>query len=608
MNIRQSQRSDSQNSSSGEHDQEIWREKYFSTLDEMENEQTTANAAIDVLRRGLLSVSLAGDGLDADLDEKLTKLRGQLKTAQDYSSLSKLLQNIESDLIRLDNQKLENTKTQKNHTGEALSLLLKSSLDAEIKQELKVFQKKIKASEHDSDLARQFESDLIKLLLPLLTELSKDFADKNPSGGLWNRFRKSVSTAQQSSGASPVAEAGVESALAYADKTERSAIPERNPSTENIEPVSAIQGDGQTPLLEESKNFVSKLVATVYGNSALTQIAKALSKEISAADAAAILASYPKVLNLLDLSQTQDKKAFLDFLSEINFSLTKVNQSLSTTAATQQKIKSRGETQNKKLRGGIDKIRIILNTSTDLEDLKSQTQQQLDDIVEGLEKSSTATEQEERELSDLAAKQSTELASALEKTKSIGRAFELSPGPDVDPEVDQLTKLKNQGTLVKELVRALATHKRRQQRLCLCIGDVRSLQSINDEYGRNAGDKALELLAKEVKSKTKSSDFLAYADNGRFIFLKPITELHAASSEIDALNIELVKLPFRFKGREVKVQLTFAMQQSTLNDTATSLIEKTELALEQAKLLADAAVLPSTTQTETKSASTTQVT
>ena len=146
MNIRPSQSTNSQNFSSGEHEQDIWRDKYFSTLDELESEQAAATAAIDVLRRGLLSVSLAGDGLDADLDEKLVKLRGKLKTAQDYSSLSKLLQNIESDLIRLETQKQENTETQKAYTGEALSLLLQSSLDAEIKQELKVFQKKIKAS------------------------------------------------------------------------------------------------------------------------------------------------------------------------------------------------------------------------------------------------------------------------------------------------------------------------------------------------------------------------------------------------------------------------------------------------------------------------------
>jgi len=59
MNIRQPRQSNSQGISSGDHEQEIWRDKYFSTLDELENKQTTANPAIDVPRRGLLRDSLA---------------------------------------------------------------------------------------------------------------------------------------------------------------------------------------------------------------------------------------------------------------------------------------------------------------------------------------------------------------------------------------------------------------------------------------------------------------------------------------------------------------------------------------------------------------------
>lgn len=626
MDIRQSQRSSSQGISSGEHEQEIWRDKYFSTLDELEHEQKTANAAIDVLRRGLLSVSLAGDGLDADLDDKLTKLRGQLKTAKDYPSLSKLLQNIETDLIRLDTRKLENTKTQKSHTGEALSLLLKSSLDPEIKQELKVFQKKIKASEHDSDLARQFETDLITLLLPLLTELSKEYADKNPTGGLWDRFRKSVSSAQQNSEvmleAEPAVNVKVEAKVeakvegridqitdskstnnqdpeGNATQAKESDVQSNKPVSDSIKD-SGIKDDSKIPLLKDSKSFVSKLLESVYDNSSLARIAKALSKEVSAADATALLASYPKTLNLLDLVQTQRMKAFLDYLSEINFSLAKVSKSISTSKATQQEIKSRGKTQNQKLRGGIDKIRIILNTSTDLENLKSQTQDQLDAIVQSLDKSSETTEQSEQELTNLGTKQSAELASAVEKTKNINKTFKMTTNTSEDPEVDQLTKLKNQGALVKELKSTLATHKKRQQRLCLCIGDVRALQAINDEYGRNVGDKALELLAKEIESKSKTSDILAYGDNGRFILLKPVTELDAANTQIDSLSSDLAKLPFRFKGNEVKVQLTFATQQSTLNDTATSLLEKVEQALEKAKLSSSAAMPLATATAETK--------
>lgn len=578
MNTRTSKRSNSRNISSTGHEQEIWRDKYFSTLDELENEQTSANATIDVLRRGLLSVSLAGDGLDGDLDQKLIKLRGQLKTAQDYSELSQLLQNIETDLIQLDTQKLESSKKQKTHTAEALSLLLKSSLDSEIKQELKDFQKKLKSSEKNSDLSRSFETDLITLLLPLLTELSKEYVDKNPSGGLWGRFRQSVSSAQVDSDVEAAADIKVEGSPA-------SQI-EAPASRKNTTTSSAMQNSEAT-LVTETKQFIGKLIAKVYGHTALTQVAKGLSKEVSVADAAALLASYPKVINLLDLSQSQDKKAFLDYLGEINYSLAKVSNSISKTQKAQRKIQSRDKIQSQKFRGGIDKIRNILNTATDLENLKTQTQEQLDDIVQSLDESSSIAEKSEQELTDLASKQTAELAAAVAKTKRISEAFDLSPSPNTDPDVDPLTKLKNQGALLKELKTKLAIHKNRQQRLCLCIGDVQSLQALNDEYGRNAGDKALELLAQEIASKSKESDFLAYGGNGRFILLKPVTAFATANAEVGSLSSELAKLPFRFKGNEVTVTLSFAVEQSTLSDSASSLLEKVELALEKTKASPD---------------------
>jgi hypothetical protein len=139
----------------------------------------------------------------------------------------------------------------------------------------------------------------------LLAELSKDFADKNPSGGLWDRFRKPVSSTQKIS--EVTAELRLEAGLEI-----ESEVTSNKVMADSVKDDSSL-GKSKIPLLEESKHFASKLLTSVYGHSALNQIAKALSREISAADAATILASYPKVLNLLTLSQTQDKKAFLDY-------------------------------------------------------------------------------------------------------------------------------------------------------------------------------------------------------------------------------------------------------------------------------------------------------
>lgn len=552
----------------------MWRDKYFSALDNLENEQKETGATIDVLRRGLLSVSLAGDGLDAELDSKLGKLRAQLKTAKDYPTISELLQAIETDLVRLDTEKVESSKSQKQHTSDALTLLLKSSIDTEIKKELKEFQKRIKASDQHNDLARKFESELIDLLLPLLTELSSDYLEKNPSDGLWDRFKKSVATTPKESAGQHQPEIADLKA-----SNQSSASVDSNP----VSKTESIDKKVDSKLLDKTRLFIIKLVKQLYGNVALAEVAKILSQEISSADTEELLSRYPKVLNLIDLARTQDKKAFLDYLGEINFSLSKINQSIASSGAVAKQLKSAKNQQHKKLRGGVDKIRRILDTAIDLESAKSETQETLDAIVNSIESSAKIDQESLDQFEQLQASQQAELKRIEAQTQEANECFELAPEQLLSADMDQLTKLPNAVALEEKLTQQLVDHNAQEKRLCLCVGDIQGLTQLNEKYGNNAGDKALELLARQLESKMPAGNFLNYGSNGQYFLTKEHCSREDALNEIEALNTELTKLPFRFKGDEVKIHLCFAIEENTAEDTAGSLLARLNRALLEAK-------------------------
>lgn len=551
----------------------MWRDKYFSALDNLESEQKDAEVTIDVLRRGLLSVSLAGDGLDADLDSKLGKLRAQLKTARDYPTISELLQAIEADLIRLDTAKAESSKNQKQHTSDALSLLLKSSIDSEIKKELKEFQKKIKASDQQNDSARKFESDLINLLLPLLTELSSDYLDKNPADGLWDRFKKSVATTSKEDSEKP------QSPLLTQSTAKQSNTTPTPDSSQQL--ATADLTDSQ--LLDKTKLFVVKLIKQLYGNIALAEVAKLLSQEISDSDTEALLSRYPKVLNLIELARTQDKKEFLNYLGEINYSLSKINQSIANSSVVARKLKSAKNQQQKRLRGGVDKIRKILDTATDLESAKSKTQETLDALVSSIESSAKTDQESLDKFEELQASQKTELKRIEEQTQKTNDCFDLAADKPLLTETDSLTKLKSAAALREKLAQQLEVHQAQHKILCLCVGDVKGLALLNEKYGKNAGDKALELLARQLESKMPVGDFLNYGGNGQYMFTKEHCVREDALAEIESLNAELANLPFRFKGDEVKIQLCFAIEESVASDTPDSLLERLNRSLLEAK-------------------------
>lgn len=572
MNTSNSLRSNTQNNKSSNYDQDSWREKYFSALEDQENDKNEANSTIDVLRRGLLSVSLAGDGLDLALDSKLSKLRSLLKTARDYPVISELLQTIETDLIRLDTEKAAASQKQKQHTSDALALLLKSSIDAEIKNELKEFQKKIKASNQGKDLARQFESELIDLLLPLLSELCSDYADKNPAEGLWGRFKKSVAAPEK------VPEADSAS-VAQTKVKDNSAPIGYSSAGGELKDRSEIDSE----LFKQTKLFIIKLIKQLYDNVTLTDVAKLLSADISNADSNALLARYPKILNLVELGRTQDKKAFLDYLGEINYSLSKLNSSIAKGGEIAKEIKTSKRKQNKRLRGGVEKIRSILDTAKDLESAKSKTQETLDEIVENIEASAEIDNKSQAQFEELQSAQQRELTRIENKANRAAKSFDLSTEERSQPDVDTLTGLKNRDALKRDLELLLAKRKAEQKPLCVCLGDIKGLSLLNEKYGNNAGDKAVELLAREIEKNILPSDFLYYGGDGQFFLTKQNCNQQQAASQVESLNAELAQLPFRFKGDEVKVLLLFVSIQVEDADTEELLIEKVNQAMQAQK-------------------------
>ncbi|MFK7863337.1 MAG: GGDEF domain-containing protein [Pseudohongiellaceae bacterium] len=569
MNTTSSLRSDAQSKKPTAYDQDSWREKYFSSLEDQEKEKIEADSTIDVLRRGLLSVSLAGDGLDISLDSKLSKLRALLKTARDYPSISELLQTIESDLIRLDTQKAEESRKQKQHTSDALALLLNSSIDTEIKKELKDFQKKLKSSHQGADLARKFESELIDLLLPLLTELSSDYAEKNPAEGLWNRFKKSVATSKN------IPASGHRTA---SDNTKLA-----SPEGFEIPQNAGSFVEEESALYQQTKPFVIKLLKQLYDNATVADVAKLLSNEISRADSEALLSRYPKVLNLIELARTQDKKAFLDYLGEINYSLSKIDQSIANSGAIAKKFKSSKRNQNQRLRGGVEKIRTILDTAKDLESAKLKTQETLDEIAENIEAASKIDEQSQVQFQSLLTSQQADLDRLESKTKNITESFDLASDNELQTSRDPLTGLPNQSALNEHLHQQLAFHKEQQQTLCICAGDIAGLTALNEKYGNKAGDKAIELLAREIEKTVMAKDFLSYSGNGQFVLVKNNIIKADAISQAESLKTTITNLPFKFKGDQVKVDLVIATEESTEADSPDTLLEKLNKNLSDAK-------------------------
>lgn len=150
---------------------------------------------------------------------------------------------------------------------------------------------------------------------------------------------------------------------------------------------------------------------------------------------------------------------------------------------------------------------------------------------------------------------------------------------------DPLTGLAKRGLFCERLVKALEPRIGRRGTPAVAVLDIEQLSTINDSFGRHAGDLLLQQVADRLKRHMDSTDLLAHFGGGTFGLL-----MEAAGDEDEAVHwmqeqvVEIFRAPFNVDGRGIPVDVKcgFARYPDNGND-ANALVQNAEGALRSAK-------------------------
>jgi diguanylate cyclase len=148
---------------------------------------------------------------------------------------------------------------------------------------------------------------------------------------------------------------------------------------------------------------------------------------------------------------------------------------------------------------------------------------------------------------------------------------------------DSLTGAHSRYAYERRLDEEFQRWQRHSQPLSFSIWDIDLFKRINDSYGHEAGDRLLRGVADLFSRNKRAEDFLARIGGEEFVLLLPMTTLDAAHAVAEKLRAAVETAAFRHHGEPVSVTISCGITEFRAGDTPTSVYERADRALYQAK-------------------------
>ncbi len=180
---------------------------------------------------------------------------------------------------------------------------------------------------------------------------------------------------------------------------------------------------------------------------------------------------------------------------------------------------------------------------------------QTEDLIEGFEVGGTDYVVKPFEEKEVLARIGSQLSLrkiAYEKEELIRKLDSLS-------RIDPLTKLSNRRDILENLEYEQAKYERFGKDFSIILGDIDFFKKINDQFGHDAGDCVLKVIADILKSSIRKIDHVARWGGEEFLALLTETNLSGAARVAEKIKITIEKHKYEFDKNPAQVTMSFGV-------------------------------------------------
>jgi len=612
-----------------------WREKYLNALDEQERLEEEHSEQTDLLKRALVRVSLAAEGLDEELDNILETVRATLRKDK-LDRLEGTLEQLEESILSYDQQR----QSQHQQSQQAMLRLL-SSLQP-ISREERALARELKSSLEEPAATTQVMVEQLQQLssiaaIPLASadepplDLSKgrtgdavmppleraeavvpvdiaetditpaDAASNSASsvadedsmaskGGLLGRLfkradRSTTKTAEtlEEQSSEPTLELLADNGIRSAEALEG----QFQSNTEVLREDARREGE-QKPVHEPEFSRISDKVHVVLADllDQVKPVDSVVEKALNARERLDNGLTWYELVPTLEDIRDLVLQAYLAADDEYRLHLLTVDESLqqilsalglASTDLHQRLVAERAFVET--LSQELGNFSSAVDQVDEVAVLKRLVAEHLGSIEQAL--------REKRELSVTDDALEAQLASLNERVKQM-EAEAAATHEELNKQkkkalTDALTGLPNREAYTQRLFHEYRRWQRHQHPLTLAVCDIDHFKKINDRFGHQAGDRVLQVLAKGLSKRLRDIDFVGRYGGEEFVIILPDTQKGDAWVLLDKVREAISQTAFRFNEKPLTITLSIGVSQFKEGDRAESVFVRADKLLYQAK-------------------------
>lgn len=554
----------------------VWKEKYLNSLSLIERLEESGKNYTEQLKRCMVRVSLASEGIDPELDSIMGLLRASLKKELSIPELEVLGQKIESTVLAWDKKKSQYQQQTQQQFEVLVEQLLGLDPPHKIKNDIKHFQKKIIPQLDEIYAHSAILESFAELQAKALQAMQPDQKDNKKPGLLKSLFGLSMEDKGNQEQQLGIIDTEHKKVMAPAGNFSLA----KDLSSSNN--GSVLSDESSTDAIRErlSSIFLTMLdliYVPVSHHAQQEQIRERISQGLR----------WPEVPDTLSVlvSLVAESTNFIQkdteiFLQSLNTRLCEIQDFLTENQQRTLQKESNSQQLGESVKNHIADINDRLNRSHDIGDLKGSIELHLKHIMEDID---FFKKQEQKLDTDTmeSVKTLTQRIESLETEARMIRATYMEHKEKAY--VDALTQLPNRLAYEKRSAQEYARWQRYSNALSMAVCDLDFFKKINDSYGHAAGDKVLSKVGELFNKTLRSTDFSCRFGGEEFVILLPETNVDAAKRAMEKVRMRIEESPFHFRGERVQVTISIGISEFATGDTLEQVFERADQAMYEAK-------------------------